>query len=488
MMKTNSFLLMSVCLSSLLAGCTVGPDYHSPAVNVPAVWARSTTQPTTQSSAMDATTPVDLSTWWTTFGDRQLDGLIRRAILQNLDLQSATARVREARAARGIASADRYPTANAGGGYSRNRLSANGPLGPLAGGEDFDNYQAGFDASWELDLFGRVRRNVEVADAQLAATVEGRRDVLVRLLADVARNYVELRTAQQRLAIASDNLAAQQDTLRLVNVRREAGTVGDLDVARAETQVQQTQAILPTFRSEIRVSVYAISVLLGEPPASLEGELIGERPIPMASPSIPLGLPSDLLRRRPDIRGAGRALVASNARIGVAEADLYPRFSLTGQFAFDSTKFSNLTDWDSRGFSFGPSFKWNLFDAGRIKNNVLVQKARDEQAVLQYRQVILDALQEVESALSRYGTEQQRRRSLTSAVSASLRAVDLAKIQYAEGSLDLVGVLDTQRSLYAAQDLLAQSDQQASSQLIAIYKSLGGGWELASGSGQQDLR
>lgn len=479
-MKNKPRHLISVSLTGLLVGCSVGPNYHAPNVAMPGAWAsRYATQPTTRTAAAgSATTPStgDLSRWWTTLGDPTLDGLIARAIAQNLDLQSATARVREARAARGIAAADRVPTVDAKGGYSRNRLSENGPLGPLVGGEDFDDFQVGFDAGWELDLFGRVRRNVEAADAQLAATVEARRDVLIRLLADVARTYVELRAAQQRLAIASDNLAAQEDTLRLTRIRREAGTTGDLDIARAEAQVQQTRAILPTLRSQIRVSIYATSVLLGEPPASLERELIEERPIPVALPSIPLGLPSDLLRRRPDIRGAERALVASNARIGVAEADLYPRFSLTGQFALDATKLSNLTDGSSRGFSFGPSLRWNLFDAGRIKSNVRVQEARDEQAVLRYRQTILDALQEVETALARYETEQARRQSLDAAVTASLRAVDLAKIQYAEGSMDLVGVLDTQRSLYAAQDLLAQSDAQALSQLIAVYKSLGGGW------------
>jgi NodT family efflux transporter outer membrane factor (OMF) lipoprotein len=473
-MKANPFLLISASVSGLLAGCTVGPDYRAPDVIMPTAW--SSSQPT---AVHPATVPSagNLSRWWTTFGDPTLDTLIVRAVEQNLDLKAASARVREARAARGIATADRLPTVNATGGYSRNLVSENGPLGPLVGGDEFDDFQVGFDAGWELDLFGRVRRNVEAANAQWAATVEGRRDVLVRLLADVARNYVELRAAQRRLTIATHNLAAQEDTLRLTRIRREAGTTGDFDVVRAESQMQQTQAILPTLRLQIRVLIYATSVLLGEQPASLERELIDHRPIPAALPSIPLGLPSDLLLRRPDIRGAERALIASNARIGVAEADLYPRFSLTGQFALDATKLSNLTDGGSQGFAFGPSFRWNLFDAGRTKSNVRGQEARDEQAVLRYRQVILGALQEVETALARYETEQARRQSLNAAVTASSRAVELAKIQYAEGSLDLVGVLDAQRSLYAAQDLLAQSDAQASSQLIAVYKSLGGGWE-----------
>lgn len=472
----------------VLAGCKVGPNYREPQVPVPERFSEATTRPTTQ--------PVKLAAWWTEFHDPQLDALINRAVQSNYDLKIAYLRVREARALRGIAGSGLWPNANASGAYQRSRLSANTPFGALISaaapsataapgsspalgfpGFEQENWQGGFDASWELDIFGGIRRNIEAAEADIAAAQSGYRDVLVSLTAEVARNYIELRGLQRQLAIARENLSAQRQTLDLTQSRFKAGLTGQLDVTRAEAQVASTEATLPILYTAIKRTLHRVGVLLGQDPTALVGELSPGKPIPVGPAQVPPGLPSELLRRRPDIRRAERQLAAATARIGVATADLYPRFSITGQFALQSNSFTKWGSWDSRTWAFGPAIRWNIFNAGRVKNNILVQNTRTSAAMEQYRQTILLALEDVEDALEAYYNEQARRQSLAAAVTANQKSVELATELYTKGLVDFLSVLEAQRSLFASQDFLAQSERAVAADLVALFKALGGGWE-----------
>jgi len=412
--------------------------------------------------------------------------LIERAARSNLDLRIAQSRVREARAQYRIASANLWPTVGGSSSYARQKESKNQPvLGsiPLPGNIPFQNnvYQAGFDASWELDVFGGKRRAVESASAQVAATEFNQRDVLVILLGDVARNYVELRGDQQRLAIARENIKAQEEVLSITRDRFEHGLTSDLDVEQAATLLNSTRAEVPTLETSIENFVHRIGVLLGLQPGALATELSSEAAIPVAPPTVPVGLPSDLLLRRPDVRQAERQLASATANIGVAKADLFPKFSLTGVAGFQSVSASDWFTAGSRFWSVGPTVTWKIFDAGQIRANVRVQNARQEQALAAYEQTTLTAFEDVENSLVAYAKEQTRRRSLADAVTSSQNSLDLSKKLYTNGLTDFVNVLDAERSLYQAQDALVQSDRNVSTDVVSLYKSLGGGWEnLAS--------
>lgn len=463
----------------LLGGCTVGPDYQAPKATVGESWGElgptgAVDGPATRPSAQ----PLPVR-WWRTFDDPTLNDLVARAARSNLDLQRATARIREARAAREVTQADLFPNVDVGGSYnrSRNRFFPGGG-GTGGGGDAHDQYQAGFDASWEVDVFGGVRRGVEAAGADIAAAVEDRRDVLVSLLAEVARNYIELRGYQRRIDIAQENLSAQRKTLDLTKNLLAAGVATDLDVARAEAQVATTASQVPSLQAAARQSIHALGVLLGADPMSLAPELSQPLPIPQAPPEVPVGIPSEILLRRPDLRRAEAQLHAATARIGVATADLFPKFSLTGSLGLQSNKFSTLGDWDSRYWSIGPSVAWPIFDAGRITANIHVQNARQEQALLLYQQTVLGALRDVEDALVSYAKEETRRRTLAQAADANARAVKLANQLYDAGRTDFLSVLQAQRDLFASQDALVQSDRAVATNLVALYKALGGGWEV----------
>jgi multidrug efflux system outer membrane protein len=483
MLKTSRYV--SAIAAVALAGCTVGPDYKTPEVKVPASFgeAQAVAQPAAPAPAEPPKTtvvaPLQLSDWWTTFNDAPLDTLIDRAVRSNLDLRRAQARVLEARAQRGITSADLFPAVDVDAFYTRSRSSKNiVPNSPADLGKQIDLYHAGFDASWEVDVFGGVRREVEAADADLAASVEDRRDVLVTLLAEVARNYVALRGFQQQIAIAIENLKSQQETLELTQTRVAGGLGSDLDVARAEAQVQATASTIPTLEASARQTIHALGVLLGQEPMSLSEELSKSAAIPVAPPQVPVGLPSELLRRRPDVRRAERQIAAATARIGVATADLFPKFSLTGSLGLESSTFKKIGNFESRFWSIGPSVSWTILDFGRIRNNIAVQDARELQAAAVYEQVVLTSLRDVEDALVAYAQEQSRHKSLAAAVEANKRARDLAEQLYKQGQTDFLSVLDAQRSLFTAQDTLVQSDRLISNNLVAIYKALGGGWEV----------
>jgi NodT family efflux transporter outer membrane factor (OMF) lipoprotein len=339
-------------------------------------------------------------------------------------------------------------------------------------------FQAGFDASWELDIFGGIRRSIEAADNDLAASEESRRDVLVTLLSEVALNYVQLRGSQRRLAIAYENIAAQRDSVDLTQSRYKAGFTNQLDVAQAQAQLATTQSQVPLLESAIRQSIYQLSVLLGLPPGALVEELDKEAPIPATPPEIPMGLPSDLLRRRPDVRTAERQLAAQTARIGVATADLYPVFSLTGSFGPQTRNINHLLDEKSLAWAVGPSASWPIFDAGRIRANIRVQDALTEQALATYEKAVLTAFQDVETSLVAYVNEKVRHGTLSEAVDASQQATDLSNELYSRGLTAFLNVLVSQQALYASEDQFVQSETTTVTNLISLYKALGGGWEV----------
>jgi multidrug efflux system outer membrane protein len=461
----NRRALTVAVVASSLAACTVGPDYDAPQTRMPDVFG----------DAAGRTAPV--GSWWTTFKDPVLDTLVQRAVRGNPDLLAAQARVREARARRTAAGAEQYPQVDVTGDASRIRTSDN--IGDVPGGTA-NLFQAGFDAVWELDVFGGVRRGVEAADAELQATVEDRRDVLVTLLAEVAFDYTQMRGAQRRSSIARANLTAQRQTLDLTKARLAAGVATELDVARAQSQVDSTAADVPVYESSARRLMHAIAVLLGEEPRSLVAELSKEAPFPALPTEVPVGLPADLLMRRPDVRRAERVLAAETARIGEAKADLYPRFSLSAAFGYVSAHGGDLVDAASRAGSVGGAVRWPILDFGRVRSGVDAANAREEQALAAYEFAVLRSLREVEDALVGLSSERERRVSLDAAVKSSRRAVELANQLWTAGRTDFLGVLDAERDLYAAEDALVESDRRAAAELVSLYKALGGGWELES--------
>ncbi len=460
----------AVLLLGLLSGCAVGPDYHRPYVSSPASWSSPM-----EGGETDAR-PVD-GNWWKTFHDPILNSLIFRAVRSNRLLRVAEARIREARAERDVVAGGEGPAVDVRGSYSRNRHSKNGfpPLPPTVP-LDYDQYAAGFDASWEIDLFGGTRRAVESANAGIAAAEFGRDDVLRSLLGEVARNYIEARAFQRRRAIARETIQAQQRIVKLTSDRYRVGLTSDLDVQQAEALLATTKSQVPIFETGFRNATYRLDVLLGQPTGKALKDLSKVAPIPATPPRVPVGLPSDLLLRRPDVRRAERELASATARIGVAKADLFPRFSLTGDIGLLSL---NSGDWWSAGSRFwsaGPIVAWPVFASGRIRANVHVQEAREEQALAQYEQTVLVAFEDVDSALTAYAKEQIRRQSLVQSVQANNRALKLADNLYRHGLTDFIRVLDSQRGLYRAQDSLVQSDEFVALNLVALYKALGGGW------------
>jgi NodT family efflux transporter outer membrane factor (OMF) lipoprotein len=491
LMKTNQqrrsvpILLAVVGLIPLLvSGCMVGPDYHPPHPNAPAAWVGVMKAPAKQPSVATAQ-PARLTQWWRQFNDPTLTLLVEEAVKTNLDLQLAEARLRQARATRGVVAGALWPAVTASAIYQRERLAgtASGQgvtaagQGVISGSRDENLYQAGFDAVWELDVFGGLRRNVESANANIQAAIEGISDVQVSLIAEVALNYVQLRGFQQQIVIAQNNLKAQQDTAKITLQRLKAGFVSALDVANADAEVATTESQIPVLEIAAQQSIYALSTLLGRPPADLLKQLTPTGNLPGVPAQVPVGLPSDLLRRRPDIRVAEAQLHAATAQIGVATADLFPKFSLTGSMTWQSNLLQSWWNTASQSFFFGPSATWPIFQGGSIVSNVHVQEALRDQAFITYQKTVLGALQDVENALIAFANEQQHRQSLNDAVVANRKAVDLSMQLYTMGQTDFLNVLNAQRSLYASEDALVQSSRSIATDLIALYKALGGGWE-----------
>ncbi len=459
---------------ALLPGCKVTNDYAPPQTSSPDSFNTLAVDSPVNSALKNS--PAALDSWWKSFNDPLLDSLIERAVSSNLDVRLAEARIREARAQRRFIKADELPRLDAAGAYTRRRNSESA-VGNFGSDESYDLFQAGFDASWELDLFGRVSRGVEAADADLAASVEARNAVLVSLLAELALNYVEYRASQVNLDIAQRAVVAQESTLSLTESRFSAGLIGELDVARARAQLETRRSQVPPIKIAMAQSSHRLATLLGKPAGALDEELRSPSALPILAPEIAVGVPADMLRRRPDVRRAERQLAAATARVGVATADLYPRLALNGTLGVQSSQFADLFDINSRYWSIGPSITWPVFDAGRVRANIAVQDARVEQTLTEYEQVILASYEESENAMVGFLRQQARRAALAASVDANRRALTLAEQLYSSGLADFLNVLDAQRSLFVAEEALTLSEQAVVSNLISIYKSLGGGWE-----------
>jgi len=454
-----------------LSGCAVGPRYKRPAAPVAQQWSGE--------QARGTSTGEPVEQWWLSFNDPEFRSLIDRAVKANLDLKLATARIAEARAVRGIAKSGLFPTVEASASATRNRQRVIAPANGAAAivPVEFNNFQGGFDASWELDVFGRVRRGLQAANADVAAAREARRDVLVAVLGEVGRTYAELRGFQFRLDIAQKNIATQQDTLDLTKSRATAGLATELDVARAAAQLETTRSVVPSLQSGIEISIHRLSVLLGQEPSALRAEVSPTAPVPMIPPEVPVGLRSELLERRPDVRQAEAQIAAATARVGEAKAEWFPRFTLFGSAGRQASQLHEITLGMGNFFSAGPAVSLPIFTGGRIRSNIRVQDARLQQVVIGYRSTVLSALEETENALVNYSEEQSRRERLENAVKSNEEAVRLSSELYKAGLTDFLSVLDAQRELYANEDLLAQSRAAQAVNLIALYKALGGGWQ-----------
>ena len=474
-----------------LASCTVGPNYEAKKVDITdtfgsldeGVASAPSAEAAARSTTVNATplAPGAIATWWEQLNDPALTQLVSQAAAMNLDLKLAQSRLREARALRGIAFSARLPFVDARSEATRSRGSENLDNFGNFGGNNSDttNFQGGLDASWEIDLFGRISRDIEAADADIDVAREAKFAVLVSVVAEVADAYIDHRVLSRRVLVSEQTIAAQRETVNLTQTRLNAGIANELEVAQAQALLSSRQAQLPTFQAGQRLAAHRLAVLLGRAPGTPVEELTQASTldqIPASMTQVPIGLPSELLRRRPDLRQAERQVAAATARIGVATAELYPRFSLTGTFGFSAGDIANIADGNSRVWSVGPSMRWSIFSAGRIRSQIAAADARAEQSLIQYERSVLVALREVEDSLTNLAYEQDRQSALARTVIASKRAATLAQDRYQSGVGDFLDVLEAQRQAYDAEDQLVSSKGTSLRALIALYKALGGGW------------
>lgn len=459
----ETFTACLLCALALAACVPVGPDFHAPELQTPASWHN---EPAEGLSA-EALDPASLARWWTNFNDPVLSNLIERAVAGNLDLQLARVRLHEARARLGLSRADEFPTLTTTGSATRSHNYS----------QTQNLFAIGFDAGWELDIFGGVRRSQEAAQADLAAGREDLRDVLVSLLGEMAANYLEARTFQARIAAATGNLQFQEETFKLTDWRYQAGLTDELAVQQARYSLASTRAQLPNLRTGLEESLNRLAILTGDEPGRIH-ELMKEPALIPAPPvTVAVGVPAETLRQRPDLRRAEQQLVAATARVGVAVSDLYPKFRLSGSLGLNSEDSVDILSATSRSWRFGPSFSWPLFDGKQVQHNIEIQSSLQEQKLLQYRSVVLAALAEVENAIAAYVEEQRRHNFLVEAAQAARIAAELTRIKYQAGLQDFSIVLDAQRSQLSIEDQLAQSQGAVSSNLVRLYKALGGGWQ-----------
>ena len=466
-----TLLLAVVSLLVGLNGCAVGPNFHPPKTEVSSAFGNGN-----QTNMTPAPTAV---TWWQGFNDPRLNSLVAQAVTNNPDLRIATAHVLEARALRMGAVADFFPVANANAGWTKALASENSSPIPLPRSQrEMSLYNAGFDATWELDLFGHVRRAVQADTALVAATVATRQDVLVTLISEVARNYFELRGAQNQLAVARGNVENQRETLDIALAKSKAGRATELDTARARAQLDATLALIPPVEAAVKHAIHRLGILTGQQPTALESELAQAAPIPTLPPLVNIGNPAELLRRRPDIRSAERSLAAATARIGVETSELFPRVSFNGNLGVQASQFASLTKGSSDTYSFGPSITWAALDLCHVLARIKAANARADGQLAGYEKTVLNALEETENALVDFGHEQVRRDYLRTSERSATQALTLARQRYDGGIDDFLTVLDAQRSQLSIQAQLAQSETRTATRLVAIYKALGGGWEI----------
>jgi NodT family efflux transporter outer membrane factor (OMF) lipoprotein len=497
--------LSAATLLLALGACTVGPNFEPPDWLSPTSWFAKKAEPITPAPSIAVAEPIDPN-WWNLFNDPVLTGLERRVAGENLDVQIATVRIAESRAQLGVAGAAQFPTLNANGSYTRqkasdvgvfsnspNALGANGATGSNTGGirgghiDAFDVYQVGFDASWEVDLWGRVRRSVESATASVMVSAEARRDTLLSSLAELARDYIQLRGTQSLLAIARDNVRIAQQNLQLTQQRATGGVTTDLDVANAAAQLRTTAAEIPRLEQQESEFINAISLLLGQPPNALQAELIRAKPVPPVPPRVPVGLPSELARRRPDIRQAEAQLHATTADIGVAAANFYPSVKLSGSLGLQALQPWQMFNIDARNYAVGPGVTIPIFEGGQLRATLALRKAQQQEAAIVYQKTVLGAWHEVDNALTAYQTEQARRDQLIQAVAQNQRALGLAQSRYQEGVADFLQVLTAQQNLLSTQQQLALATTNVSANLVVLYKALGGGWETQLPAANDDL-
>jgi NodT family efflux transporter outer membrane factor (OMF) lipoprotein len=460
---------------AMFAGCiTVGPDYQKPTTSLTPAW-NSQLKSGLTAEEID---PKTLGVWWTTFNDPELSGLIDRAVAGNLDLKKARARVREARAQRGVAGASLFPTLDVAGSAVWIRTDKN-----TGSDRSSELYSGSFDAGWELDIFGGIRRSVEEAEADLQASQEDLHDVLVSLLAEVALNYVELRSLQAQIAATEANLETQSDAFKLATWRQQAGLSDDLAVQQARYNLENTRSLIPALRTSLEEALNRIAVLLGKQPGKIHGELTMRKSIPATPLKIAVGVPADVIRHRPDVRRVERELAAQTARVGVATANLYPKFTLSGSIGLEAVALGNLSSGISSLLG-SPRITWPIFSGGSIRQNIEIQSARQEQAMIKYEATVLSTIEEVENIITAYAEQQVRRDSLRLAEEAASQAAELAQKKYEAGLTDFMGVLEAQRSLLSFQEQLARSEGAVVSNLIRLYKALGGGWESLESKNQ----
>ncbi|NWK55835.1 efflux transporter outer membrane subunit [Verrucomicrobiaceae bacterium N1E253] len=470
-MKYSPILLAA--LPVMLGSCMVGPNYSEPVSDLEAAW-----NEYDASLAKGPGAKVNMA-WWTQFNDPTLNQLVESAYKQNLGLRTAALRILESRALLGITHGNMFPQSQTlGGDLYRTRQSGNPPANQYVTSATF-----GFDAAWELDFWGKFRRSIESADASLMADVADYDDVLVTLTAEVANTYVNIRTLEERIRLAYQNEKLQKDSLKLVELQFEAGTVTELDVLQAKTLLTTTQAQIPNFQSSLIQFQNALSVLLGESPGGLRDTLKKSKGIPQAPVKVAVGLPAELLRRRPDIRRAEMTAIAQSSQIGVAKADLYPSFTLIGSLGTSSSNagtadLDDIFNIENYGFTFGPAFRWNILNYGRIKNNVRVQDARFEQTITVYQNTVLNAAREVEDGMTGFVQAKKEAAYVRQGVATSKKSSELSMLQYKEGLADYQRVLDSIRSLTQKQDQYAAIQGSIATNLISMYKALGGGWEI----------
>jgi NodT family efflux transporter outer membrane factor (OMF) lipoprotein len=465
--------LLALAVAFTLSACAVGPDYQPPEPVTPDSWHQ---LPATGVRVESPDAP-SLAAWWTTLNDPQLNELIERALAENRTVKQAHARVVQARAQRAIVGSGFWPSIGASTGASRSESESNfnesGEVVSTVG----ESYNAGLSTSWELDLFGGQRRSYESATAQLAATEADMRDVLVVLLGDVALSYVGVRTAQSRLDFAERNLESQREALDITRWRAEAGLTTVLDVEQANTSYEQTRASIPSLESSLVQNMNRLAVLTGRAPGTLQAALQPRKPIPVAPVDIVAGVPADVLRRRPDIRSAERQLAAQTAQVGVATAALYPSLSLNGSISWTSLTAGDLLD-GFRNERSGVTLSLPIFNAGALRQGIKVENALVDQALAAYESTVLAAYEEVENSLDAWTSEQRRHEALVRAVESARRAAELALVQYNSGLVDFQTVLTADRQLISLEDSLAISDGEMTSNLIRLYKALGGGWSV----------
>jgi NodT family efflux transporter outer membrane factor (OMF) lipoprotein len=472
-----------------LCGCaSVGPDFVTPDPMLPAVSFFGKPEP---AIAEAKPAPVDFSgrdsRWWAVFCDPLLTSLAERVASANLDVATQTVRLAESRFQRGVTASAEFPSINGNASYQRELFSENGIVSLAKNlappGQPFvvppvSVWQTGFDASWEIDIWGRVRRQVEAADADVEASEFQRRDTLVSVLAELARDYIELRGIQAQIAVTKENLKSSIEILQLTKVRAEKGVTTGLDVENAAAQVEAVRASLPSLTDQETERINALSLLLDEPPGSLRAELARPKPIPPSPPRISLGIPSELARRRPDIRRAEAQLHAATATIGVAVGDFYPKVTFNGNVEYNALDLKNLFKASSLQYMLGPSISVPIFSGGRLNSTLELREAQQQEAAIAYYKTVLQAWHEVVNALVAYRTEQERRARLKAQTEHSRQALALARVRYANGVADFLAVLDAERTLLQAELQYVQSTSSVSTNLVQLYKALGGGWEI----------